>query len=101
LAGRDFLGEFSVRPKEGCPPLMVADMLAAAYSIYRAQTADGTLDPTPFMPPRQNKGKLTWLELRPDALRDLKNGFEAMRELKIKHWQERRAATKPSSSEDS
>lgn len=98
LAGSDFLGDFTLRPKDGCPPLMVADMLAATYSMYRTQTAAGTLDPTPYMPPRQDKGKLVWLELRPDALRDLKVGFETMRELKIKDWRERRAR-KTSSSE--
>jgi hypothetical protein len=91
LAGNDLLGTFSVKSKIGCRPLMVSDMLAATYSMYRARTAAGTLDPSPLMPPRRKKGQLTWLELQPDALRDLKIGFQRMRELKIKDWQERRA----------
>jgi hypothetical protein len=98
LAGSDFLGEFSVRPKQGCPPLIVADLLAAAYSMYRAQVAAGTLDPAPFMPPRKQRGQLAWLELKPDALQNLKIGFEKMRQLKIEHWREQRDAKKKFSS---
>lgn len=98
LAGSDFLGEFSVRPKEGCPPLMVADMLAQTYSMYRAEKAAGT-DFSELKVPLDSKKRLAWLELAPDALKELKVGFESMRQRKIDDWRARRAAKKPFSSE--
>jgi hypothetical protein len=94
LAGKDFLGSFSVRPKDGCPPLMVADMLAATYSIYRAEHAKGAIAPDDLPATPQTKGRLAFLELRPDALKDLKIGFDRMRQLKIEHWREQRNAKK-------
>jgi hypothetical protein len=85
LAGSDFLGSFSIETKERCPPLMVADMLAATYSMYRAEAAQGTIVPDDFPATPQTKGRLAFLELLPDALKDLKIGFERMRQLKIEH----------------
>ena len=86
IAGNDFLGTFSVASKKKCPPLMVADMLAATYSMYRAEAAQGTIGPADFPANPQTKGRLAFLELSPDALKDLKIGFEKMRQLKIEHW---------------
>jgi hypothetical protein len=92
MAGGDFLGEFSVRPKQGCPPLMVADLLASTYSKFRAEVGKGTIFPQDFHATPETKGRLSFLELRPDALMDLKVGFEKMRERKIQHWREQKAA---------
>jgi hypothetical protein len=98
LAGSDFLGNFSVLPKDQCPPLMVADMLAGSYSMFRASAAAGLLDPADFHPTAKTRGRLSFLELRPDALRGLKDGFENMRERKIADWRARKAARKELSS---
>jgi hypothetical protein len=91
LAGSDFLGSFSVATKESSPPLMVADMLAATYSVYRTQAARGTIGPSDFVATPETKGRLAFLELFPDALKDLKIGFERMRQLKIDHWRAEKA----------
>jgi hypothetical protein len=102
LAGADFLGEFSVRPKEGCPPLMVADMLAGTYSMFRDHVQKGLINAPDFHAQPTTRGKLAFLELQPNALRDLKDGFEQLRQRKIAHYEAQRAARKkPSSSEDS
>jgi hypothetical protein len=102
LAGSDFLGEFSVRPKEGCPPLMVADMLAGTYSIFRERVQKGLIQAPDFHAKPTTRGKLAFLELQPNALRDLKTGFEELRQRKIAHYEAQRAARKkPSSSGDS
>jgi hypothetical protein len=94
LAGEDFLREFSVRPKEGCPPLMTADMLAATYSMFRTAVGNGKLAAPAFQAKPTTKSKLAFLELQPNALADLKAGFEKMRQLKIQHWREQRASLK-------
>lgn len=101
VAGSDFLGDFSVRPKEGCPPLMVADMIAGTYSMYRERVQKGLIKPPDFHAKPTTRGKLAFLELQPGALKDLKTGFERLRERKIAHYEARRAARKHSSSEGS
>jgi hypothetical protein len=99
LAQGHFLREFTVASKETCAPLMVADLLAATNSMLRARLAQGTLDLTPLVANPARKGaKLSFMELRPDALVGLKTGFEKMRQRKIELWRERRDAMKPSSS---
>jgi hypothetical protein len=97
LAGRDLLGEFSVRPKEGCPPLMVADMLAATYSMFRQAVQKGEIDSRSFRAKPDTKGPLAFIELKPNGLKDLKIGFEKMRQLKIERWRTERAAKEASS----
>jgi hypothetical protein len=98
FTGQNFLGGFSIERKHTCPPLMVADLLAATYSVYRAATAEGTLDPAAVAKRPERKGShLSFLELGPDALRDLKLGFEKMRELKKEAWQARKVYPQKSS----
>lgn len=97
LAGSDFLGEFSVRPKNDCPPLMVADMLAATYSMFRAAVEKGEMASPDFQAKPNTKGRLAFLELQPNALKDLKDGFEALRQRKIEYWRAQRAAKSASS----
>jgi len=92
LAGSDFLGNFSVQPKEQCPPLMVADMLASSYSMFRARAEEKSIDAADFRAGPATRGKLAFLELRPDALRNLKIGFDNVRQQRIKDWRERRAS---------
>ena len=98
LAGSDFLGTFSVETKENCAPLMVADMLAGSYSMFRTRVEERLIDPADFHPTPATLGKLAFLEIQPSALRDLKVGFEKMRQRKIAHWQAQRAAKKKLSS---
>ncbi len=89
---RNFLGEFTVAAKEDCPPLMMADLLAATYSMFRVGVGQGSIDPAAFQASPETKGRLALLELRPDALHDLKMGFEKMRQRKIDYWREQRVA---------
>ena len=86
LAGSDFLGNFSVEAKGKCSPLTVADMLASTYSMFRSEVAKGQIDAPDFHATPETKGRLSFLELQPDALADLKIGFEKMRQRKIAHW---------------
>ena len=80
----------------------VADLLAATNSMMRARLAEGTLDLAPVLANPNRKGaKLSFLELKPDALAGLKVGFEKMRQRKIELWREKRTAKKASSSGDS
>jgi hypothetical protein len=95
LADGHFLSEFTVAAKETCAPLMVADLLAATNSMMRARLAEGTLDLTPVTADPKRKGaKLSFLELKPDALTGLKVGFEKMRRRKVELWREKRTAKK-------
>jgi hypothetical protein len=100
LAGSDFLGDFTLRPKEGCPPLMVADMLAASYSMFRARVEERLINATDFHATPATRGRLAFLDLQPNALQDLKIGFESMRQRKIAHWQAQRIAKKKASSSE-
>jgi hypothetical protein len=98
LAEGDFLREFTVASKETCAPLMVADLLAATNSIMRTRLAEGTVNLAPLVanPPRKG-AKVSFLELRPDALKGLKTGFERMRQRKIDLWREQRDAKRKAS----
>jgi hypothetical protein len=99
LGGANFLREFTVASKESCAPLMVADLLAATNSMMRARLAEGALDLTSLVANPARKGaKLSFLELRPEALVGLKVGFEKMRQRKIELWREQKLAKKTSSS---
>jgi hypothetical protein len=98
LGGANFLREFTVGSKESCAPLMVADLLAATNSMMRARLAEGALDLTSLVANPARKGaKLSFLELRPEALVGLKVGFEKMRQRKIELWREQKLAKTSSS----
>jgi hypothetical protein len=99
LAGAAFLGDFTVVSKESCAPLMVSDLLAGTHPMLRAASTQdpGTFDQYRANPAREG-AKLSFLELKPDALEGLKRGFERMRQLQIDHWREQRAVRKASSS---
>lgn len=89
LAGKDFIGTFTVASKMDCAPLMVSDLLASAHSMVRAAVGRGDLDLRQFFATPEKKGaKLAFLELAPDSLAGLKRGFEELRQQKINHWRE-------------
>ena len=91
FVGHDFLGTFKVAAKDQCPPLMVADLLAATHSVMRASVSRGELDPRQFLANPNSKGaKPAFLELTPGALVGLKTQFEEFRKLKIARWRETR-----------
>jgi hypothetical protein len=86
------LGKMMIAKKRQSAPLMVADFLASSYSMMRASAQSGGLDyvhETPEPPKRQ--AGLTFLELLPDALRQLKADFEADRQEAAVAWRARRA----------
>ena len=92
--GLPVLGTFTVQGKNDSPPLMVADFLAAFYSMLRAQypgqSPDAYADRAPE--PGSGEAQLTFLELLPDALRNLKLNFERLRQMEIDNWRAKRAA---------
>jgi hypothetical protein len=100
LLGADVLGTFTVAKKHECAPLMVADMLAGAHSIYRTAVKQGTIDPREFTIPIQPnkpmfiKGAIAMIEPAPDALKNLKKVFEAERQQGIDAWRAQRDARK-------
>ena len=96
--GVDILGDFTVAAKDDCAPLMVADLLAATYSLMRDARARGVPEEAIVARPRE-KGEagLTFLELLPDALRNLKTNFEKLRVEDIERWRAMKAARKVAS----
>jgi hypothetical protein len=86
------LGDISVAKKQHSAPLIVADFLASSYSMMRAAARSGGLDYRQKAPePRRGQAGLTFLELLPDALRQLKADFEAdRREVAAAWWARRR-----------
>jgi hypothetical protein len=88
--GSDLLGTFTVETKATCPPLMVADMLAHTKSMVNTRTASGTLPAGALQPFTGSRGGLHFLEFAPDALRDLKDGFERLRRLEADMWRAER-----------
>jgi hypothetical protein len=102
LGGKpDLFGEFTIESKEACPPLMVADLLGATHSMMRAAAGKVSTSSfaTDFAANSTRKGaKLSFLELKPDAFRDLKIGFEKMRQRTIELWREQRGAKNQRSS---
>jgi hypothetical protein len=79
---------------------MVADMIAGTYSMYRDRVQRGLIHPPEFHAKPETRGKLAFLELQPNALTELKDGFEKMRERKIAHYEAQRAARKKLSSSE-
>ena len=89
--GLDLLGEIVIAKKHERPPLMVADFLASTYSMMRASQARGQIDYAALAPdPPKGQAGLTFLELLPDALRRLKEDFEADRQKAVAAWHARR-----------
>lgn len=96
--GMPFLGSFTIERKETWPPLMVADLLAATYSMTRSRNAAGTLPAGAMQPAKTLKGALAFLELAPDALTEMKAGYRRFRELEIEEWRKQRDARRAASS---
>jgi len=96
--GMDFLGGFTIERKETWPPLMVADLLAATYSMTRSRDAAGTLPAGAMQPAKTLKGALAFLELAPNALAEMKAGYVRFRQLEIEEWRKQRDARRAASS---
>ena len=97
--GIDLLGTFKRGKKASTPALMLSDFLAYSYSLMRESKAAGGLDyaaSTPA-PPKKHAG-LTFLELLPDALEQLKRDFEQDRQETADVWRARRGARLAASS---
>jgi hypothetical protein len=88
--GGDILGTIKIEEKESCKPLMVADMLAHTRAMVNARSADGTLPAGSLQPFTGSRGGLHFLEFAPDSLRDLKEGYEKLRQLEADAWMERK-----------
>jgi hypothetical protein len=99
-SGVDTFGRFTIELKETWPPLMAADLLAATYSMVKAdKTINGPgLPPGALVPAENPEGALHFLELAPNALADLKDGFNRFRQLEIDEWRKRRDTRKAASS---
>jgi hypothetical protein len=97
--GVNIFGTFTTAGKEDCPPLMVADMLAFAHGLVLAQTETHTRFPPQYVLPEpgQRTGVLAFLELQPDALRELKAGFVALKEHEADQWRVARDARRAAS----
>jgi hypothetical protein len=86
------LGKISIVKKRDAAPLMLADFLAGSYSMMRASAQAGGLDYAEEAPaPPKRQAGLTFLELLPDALTQLKADFEADRQAVADAWRARRA----------
>ena len=85
--GADLFGTFTIQDKKSCMPLMVADLLAATYSMMRSRDS---IDE--FVLEKPKKGSLILVELAPDALRGLKENYEANRQQRIIDWRANRDA---------
>lgn len=84
------LGKITVAKKQHSAPLMVADFLASSYSMIRASAQSGRLDYAQAAPePEKGQAGLTFLELLPDAVRQLKADFEADRKEAAAAWRAR------------
>jgi hypothetical protein len=71
--GIELLGTWTLAAKEEALPLMAADFLAHTYALMRrpgGMGVSGYADVTPE--PKRNEAGLTFLELKPNALSDLK-----------------------------
>lgn len=88
--GTDLLGTHTVAKKEKAAPLMVSDFLAYTYLQMRTSKVDYAAQ-APMHVPKGQAG-LTFLELRPDSLRMLKEKFEKDRQEAVDVWRARRDA---------
>jgi len=91
--GIDLLGDITTAQKHERAPLMIADFMASTYSMMRASAERGGVDYIEEAPePSKRQAGLTFLELLPDALRRLKEDFEADRQETAAAWRARREA---------
>jgi hypothetical protein len=78
------LGSWTVETKASCPPLMVADMLAGTHSMMRAGLEDGSVHPSQIHQAHPGqKGALWFVELAPNSLQGLKDGFVELQRREI------------------
>lgn len=97
--GVSVLGSFVTDTKPNCPPLMVCDFLASTYSMMRADNQAALAQYVKEAPePGPKEAGLSFMTLRPDALINLKTGFEEMRLRGVEEWRARRNARKAFSS---
>ncbi len=94
-SGIDMFGAFTIERKDTAPPLMVADMLAAAYSMMRERQMLGDTKMADLILTNPKKGALAFIELAPTALVSLKEGYEAARRYRAAYWHSQRAKTLP------
>lgn len=89
---KDVLGEFKIDRKDSSPPLMFADMLAAAHSKFRELKAlnDLKIKELPLSEP-PHKSAIATIELSPTALIEMKVAHEELKRLRVKYWQDQRA----------
>jgi len=87
----DLLGTIKKTNKIQSSPLMISDFLAYSYSRMRSSKMEGGMDYAAATPePRKNEAGLTFLELRTDSLRQLKEEFQKDREDAAFLWRSRR-----------
>lgn len=93
--GIDILGTFTIESKTSCHLLMMADFLAGTHSrVLAAKEAQG-LDYQAILPePPKGEASLTFLELLPEALWNLKKHFELNRQQQVEQWRRGRDARK-------
>jgi hypothetical protein len=89
--GLDLLGDIIFARKREHAPLMLADFLASSYSMMRSSRERGGIDYGAETPePPKGQAGLTFLEFLPDALRALKEDFQADRLETAAAWRARR-----------
>ena len=97
--GMDILGTIAVAGKNQSPPLMLCDFQAYTYSKMRASKSSGQGDYADVAPmPRKREAGLTFLELLPHALQELKAKFEKDRKEAADAWRARRDARRNAAS---
>ncbi len=90
--GADLFGSFTLEDKQSCMPLMAADMIAATYSIMRARQSIGDNYTDQYVLEQPRKGSLAFIELAPDSLLHIKEGYEANRQERIADYHARKQA---------
>jgi hypothetical protein len=90
--GIDLLGTHRIVKKDKAAALMVSDFLACTFLQMRASKFDYAAQAPMHVPKRQ--AGLTFLELLPDALLQLKEKFEQDRREAVDAWRARRARGK-------
>ena len=86
------LGQRKIAPRSWSPICSPRLNRCFGAAVQRGEIAAPDFQINPLA-----KGRLAFIELQPNALRDLKIGFEALRLRKIEHWRAQRAAKQGSS----
>lgn len=74
-------------------PLMLSDLVAATYSMVRHYQGNDTREGRSIVKRSSAKnGVITFLELAPNALLELKERYEADRQAKIASWRSSKPA---------